>query len=1173
MADIATISLRVNTSELERGNQALDSFQQSANKAAQAADGVGQSTGKMAASSDQIKKASDYFEKYSGGIDAYTKSLTRRVMEEHKVGDAVAFQNGELEKLLERINPLNKAFGELDNIAQKLSQAKDLNLIDEVVFTRYQAILDSTSDKLYKAEAALTAEGQEKIKNVRITEQLEESQKKLIQSLNSQAATFRASKSEVAEYRAAQLGISEQAAPIIASLREQEKALERESNQKRIAAIQSKSLKQAIKEMEAAERAATLEAKRADDSRKSFVKSLSDQANAIGKTRTELLELKAAEMGVSAQAAPFIAKLREQDDAWKTGAISAGQYRQAIRMLPAQFTDIATSIAGGMPLWLILMQQGGQIKDSFGGIGNIFEIIKEKLFGLNDASDEASDSLSDSANGLADNAENAGKLSSFLSPTKIGILGLAGAVVSLSIAWYQGSKELSEFNKSLILTGNLVGMTSGQLADMAQLVAENTGNPVGISAEALNRVVSGGKIAKAALQSVTEAVVAMNDATGESIDSLVSDFERIAKSPVTAVSELNDKYRFLTLATYDQIKALQDEGNFQEAARVATEIYSATLNQRAGQIQESLGSLQKAWKWLGDEAKGAWDSMLDIGREVSIEQKIQDASSHLERVQKELFDLQKGQTNHSGAYGPWKSGDLGRLEKAESLAKERLDGLLSEKTTWDLINGSISERNTLEQKGIAAQLRLDAQAERMASNEVKRKKELLQLERDIADARAAGKIVTDEAERRKEINDKYKDPVTPKGKVYTPPAGIRAEDSAQADLLALQAQLQTLKEHKSANDVISQQRKALWDFQSKITILQQAQDGPLKRQLSAQEQSLLASSRQTLSLKEQLAVLGDQITAQEQLNKRMDSAQKYVTQMDEKGEALESASTISSRMASQRATLAQLRIGWKNAGGSLDDDGFKQQEGAAERYFAKEEALRDDWQAGVKRGFAEFADDATDTYGQVSRITQNAFQGMSVSITDFLFEGKAGFDDFLKTFLKGIAQMMVQMAMLNTMKMAFAGTGVGSFLGFANGGLVPAFDTGGYTGDGGKFEPKGVVHGGEFVFTKAATEALGVSNLYSLMRGAQGYAEGGVVGKAPMASIPALMPGYSPAGAGITVSMGDVVISGGNQQQPTGQAPAGDAIMKQLKPAIVATVSEQANKPGTPLWNAINGKR
>ncbi|WP_239508548.1 hypothetical protein, partial [Serratia marcescens] len=61
---------------------------------------------------------------------------------------------------------------------------------------------------------------------------------------------------------------------------------------------------------------------------------------------------------------------------------------------------------------------------------------------------------------------------------------------------------------------------------------------------------------------------------------------------------------------------------------------------------------------------------------------------------------------------------------------------------------------------------------------------------------------------------------------------------------------------------------------------------------------------------------------------------------------------------------------------------------------------------------------------------------------------------------------------------------------------VPSFrprlyDVGGYTGDGGKYEPAGLVHRGEFVFNKESTSRLGVSNLYRLMRG---YATGGLVG-------------------------------------------------------------------------------
>ncbi|EFF9318987.1 phage tail tape measure protein, partial [Escherichia coli] len=128
---------------------------------------------------------------------------------------------------------------------------------------------------------------------------------------------------------------------------------------------------------------------KASQARSRFLQQLKTQVEEQKLSRTELLNLKAAQLGVSEEAAPLIARLQEQENAWRKGTLSAGQYRQAIRMLPAQFTDIATSIAGGMPLWMVLMQQGGQISDSFGGVGNLFQIIKEELLGIKSSADES----------------------------------------------------------------------------------------------------------------------------------------------------------------------------------------------------------------------------------------------------------------------------------------------------------------------------------------------------------------------------------------------------------------------------------------------------------------------------------------------------------------------------------------------------------------------------------------------------------------------------------------------------------------------------------------------------------------------------------------------------------------------------------------------------------------
>ncbi|ESL76507.1 phage tail tape measure protein [Enterobacter hormaechei] len=162
--------------------------------------------------------------------------------------------------------------------------------------------------------------------------------------------------------------------------------------------------------------------------------------------------------------------------------------------------------------------------------------------------------------------------------------------------------------------------------------------------------------------------------------------------------------------------------------------------------------------------------------------------------------------------------------------------------------------------------------------------------------------------------------------------------------------------------------------------------------------------------------------------------------------------------------------------------------------------------------------------------------------------------------------MLTQLALVNGMKSAFGGTSFGSFFGFSDGGAVPEFDTGGYTGDGGKYQPKGVVHGGEFVFTKEATSALGVGNLYALMRGAQGYANGGYVGHAPMYGL------QSSSAGGVSIQTSVVVQNQNSQQQTSANNDAVSRAYKQtIDQSVRAGIAKQL-QPGGLIWNATKSR-
>ncbi len=1121
MSDIATISLRVNTAELERGNKALDDFQQTAGGAANKADDLNSVF--RAGASDQKKN---------------TQSLKE--------------QQQELQNLLNKISPVNRALDELDNLQESLSRFRKSGLVPDEDYSRYNSVLETTREKLGRVMEAETAEGQERLKQAQETQRATAAQENFLRSITDQAATFRASKADMAEYRAAQMGIAEEAAPVIARLREQERAVQQEAAQRQIAAQQSRMLKEAIAELEATERAEAAELRRNQNIRDSFISSLQDQASAMGKTRIELLEMRAAQLGVSEQAAPFIAKLGEQERVFNKGTLSAGQYQQALRMLPAQFTDIATSIAGGMPLWMVLIQQGGQISDSFGGIGGLFQVIKEELLGIKDASDDSSESLSENANALAENAEHASGLLRFLTPARLAVGGFTAILGGMAIAAWQAEQANRELYQAIVLTGGASATSTAQLWKMAEQIGENTTASTNSVAETLARLAQSGKFTTAQLQLVAQTSQQWTQVMGSGAEKIEASFAEIMKSPVKALAELNSQYNFLSVSQLNYIAGLEDSDKKQEAVSEGMRIFADTMQKRMQQIDDASTPLEQmwdsikkwsadAWKWVGDHTIGALNLIIDV------------VAGTVEQVQILL-----------------KQGDVLIAEFANS-AYEKTKNIPGMKSLF----GDMATDN----KAFIAQTKKDiAELEKSytARDARVRKGETGYVNRDRSTTVDSGpnqqSKVTDRAQQI--LKDRQK-----KNRGAAVSAGDSAEDKAQADLLALQAQLRVLKEHQGINDVISQQRKDLWKTEAQFAVLEEAAG---KRKLSKQEQSLLASKDQVLALARQKALLGDQITAQEQLNKRMDTASKYVTQMAEKRAGLESGATMSDRLAGRQTALSQLRSGWINAGGSLEDEGYLKELKAANDYYEAEDKLRDDWQAGFKKGWAEYLDSATNVYASMQSVAQSTLGGISDMLTNLVTNGKASFKSFAASMMKMIADVINRLLVAYAVQSAL-GWVTGSISGGASGGSTPSgvytsaansgvslYDSGGYTGPGGKFEPAGIVHKDEFVFTKEATSALGVDNLYALMHNAQGYASGGVVGRAPMFGLGNNAGAASMAPVIQTTVHVDANGNASSQSEGSGDA-MGRALAAEMQNAATQIVQKHIKNGGL-IYNFVKGR-
>lgn len=328
------------------------------------------------------------------------------------------------------------------------------------------------------------------------------------------------------------------------------------------------------KEAAAAREAAQAEAQAAA-AKEQFINRLREQAETMNLTTAELLQFKAAQLGISAEAAPFIQKITDQNAAMSKGGISAGQYAQAMRYLPMQITDVVTSLASGMPVWMVAIQQGGQIKDSFGGIGNTFKA-----------------------------------LTTLITPARIAMGGLVGIVAAAGIAAVSAMNDQDEFNRSIQKTGNYAGVTSGELEQMAQQGGQLRGNYSQVR-DILNGLVSSGRFTGETLTSVAQAATLMAELSGQSADEVVSSFLKMNDGVTSWAANTTQQYHFLDLETYQRIQSLEDQGRKEEAIEVASQAFKKASEERLRTMEQQLNRAARAWNNVKIAATGAWESFKD----------------------------------------------------------------------------------------------------------------------------------------------------------------------------------------------------------------------------------------------------------------------------------------------------------------------------------------------------------------------------------------------------------------------------------------------------------------------------------------------------------------------------------------------------------------------------------
>ncbi|MBJ9325831.1 phage tail length tape measure family protein [Citrobacter amalonaticus] len=797
--------------------------------------------------------------------------------------------------------------------------------------------------------------------------------------------------------------------------------------------------------------------------------------NKLDKQQQQLVKFKSKDMLDDETFADYSKKIDEARNRLtgfsaqlKNTGMSAKQTAFAMRLVPMQMTDIVTSLAAGQPPLMVLLQQGGQLKDMFGGIGPAAKAMGGYILGL--------------VNPFT------------LAAAAVGILGLA---------YYQGSQEQDAFNKSLILTGNQVGKTSSQLADIAARAGVAANSTTGKAASTLNLLVESGKVAGDSLERVTTAVVKTSEATGIATDKLVDDFNKIAADPLDAITKLNDQYHFLTLATYNQIKALQDEGNQQEAARVATDAYANTMQQRATDIQQNLGLLEKAWNGLAGAAKSAWDAMLDVGRDSG-------GNERIAQIRKEL-DWIDNAVGGKAVFGA-------RRNELE----QELNILQLTMTAQADVSGAVSEANMAEQQRIKTQQDADRVNQQFLSNADKRNKAIEQQKKFLD----AGAISADQyAKNISRINEMYKDPkspTAPKGKAYSEDAATRLLDQINQQTVAMQSQLDASDKLTSAT-------------QARVKFEQQIADLKSKSQLTADQKSLLSRSEEILQAYKQQEALQNQVKTLDDYRKMQEQVKAKDEQQNdllrERLALLEKAKSTGklapgeyeqTRANIYKNTSAELPSSVKSVVGNMSPTGGQLSGtfgGMQQQYMQLDQAQQQlqTWLQAQEAAYAQAAQITTEGEARMTAIRQQAAQanqviesqkneiitsatqtmidsGLQILATGFGEQSgiyKAAFAaskafaiaQSLVSIQQGIAMAAANPFPYNIAAMASVAAATASIVSNIAAIADVGFAAGGFTGQGGKYQPAGIVHKGEYVFDQAATNRIGVSNLEALRNG------------------------------------------------------------------------------------------
>ncbi|MDR8398282.1 phage tail tape measure protein [Paraburkholderia sp. USG1] len=837
---------------------------------------------------------------------------------------------------------------------------------------------------------------------------------------------------------------------------------------------------------------------------KRFIDSLAQEAATAGKTRADLLQLKAAQMGVSDAAAGYIAQIKAASDATTSASGSAHEFSLNSAAARRELAVLAHEASQGS--W-----------KNFGG----------SLMVL---------------------AERTDALSVVMSPLGIAIGATVGAIALMTHAVIEGYTQYAAFEKAITSTNGALDVSAGQMQSIAATF-EDAKTSFSAARETLAAVADTGRFTGDDLALAGRAAIAMGEDTGVSADKAVESLVKLHDNVLEWLTAYQEQHHTFSAAQVEEIENFVRAGDAASAQKAAMLDLVSAHEQVAASAEKNVGIVMQYWTDWGRIIDRVKNAIMTIGVPDSLEKQVGDQLARVEQAQRN-FDQLKGASSFSvDAAKQTLAAETEKLNvlrdqqavqfKTQRGAAQRAAGGDAAVAVNKYVNDT-KYASPLEQRTLAIKQENAAYAE--ATKDV---------DKTSADFVAAEKR---HADNLAEIDKQYQSRNGSKAAASAAAAAVQNAISAQLAALDQQQKDIETKLKTSLDHIKSLQDQGLITQEDALKQLHDARAAALDQELKIEQQEVvIAQGKKQKSAMEKYAgevkATQDKIAANDQ--QFTDDSAKLATKRaaDLKVYTDALSQQLQTQQAAADQTLGGLALGSNDRAdydkqiairqdydrkvadlakqrttNKIGPEQYADELAATQDYYDKSVAIavkssadiraaNADWTTGAKRAIADYADSAANVAASTASTFQEAFRGMEDAFASFVTTGKLNFGDLAKSVIADIARIQARAAISGLFSAAasavssyFSGgvsttTGVNSY-GFhlATGG--PVYGPGSSTSD----SIPAWLSNGEGVLNAAAMRKLGVAGLNALNNGAAvhsaaHFATGGFVGAAAANSV------------------------------------------------------------------------